>query len=319
MCQQSDVEYIEEDQMAKAAGWTSQWHLDRIDQYDLPLDGQYSPINNGAGVDIYVLDTGIRYDHEEFEGRAKYDSFDPIDNTTGSSQQGRDCNGHGTHVAGLVAGRTFGAAKGATVYGTRVLDCNGSGPYSTIILGINHVIGVKSASRRRIIINMSIGGPPSQAVDDAVAAANDAGILVVVSAGNEFTDACTKTPAASPVALTVGGTRQGDNLYNLPNDGTNYGSCVDIFAPGQDIRSAGLSSRTAVATYSGTSQAAPLVSGVAAIYWNEDRWATPQQIKDAIISSCTLFRLNLYEIESFTLRFDTPNCLLNVHPDFYLF
>ncbi|XP_065906335.1 extracellular serine proteinase-like [Dysidea avara] len=321
MCQQSDVEYIEEDQMAKAAGWTSQWHLDRIDQYDLPLDGQYSPINDGAGVDIYVFDTGIRYDHEEFEGRAKYDSFDPTDNTTGSNQQGRDCDGHGTHVAALVAGRTFGAAKGATVYSTRVLDCNGDGQYSTIILGINHVIGVVESARRRrrIIINMSLGGPPSQAVHDAIAAANDAGILVVVAAGNDFTDACSETPAASPVALTVGGTRQGDNLYNLPDDGTNYGSCVDIFAPGQDIRSAGLSSRTAVVTYSGTSQAAPLVSGVAAIYWNEDRWATPQQIKDAIISSCTLFRLNLYEIESFTLRFDTPNCLLNVHPDFSLF
>jgi len=128
-----------------------------------------------------------------------------------------------------------------------------------------------------------------------------------------------QVPAASPVALTVGGTRQGDNVYHVGNDGTNYGSCVDIFAPGQSIRSAGISSRTAVDTYHGTSQATPLVSGAAAIYWNNNRGATPQQLKNDIIFSCTFFRLNLDEIESFILRLQTPNCLLNVHPTFSLF
>ena len=140
---------------------------------------------------ILFLHTGIRFNHEEFEGRARYDNFDPIDEVTGSNRQGRDCDGHGTHIAALVAGKTFGAAKGARVFSTRVLDCDGDSQYSTIVLGINHVIEVKSRRRnRRIIINMSLGGPPSQATLDAVRAATNEGILVVVSAGNDFTDAC---------------------------------------------------------------------------------------------------------------------------------
>jgi len=135
--------------------------------------------------------TGIRFDHREFQGRARFDGFDPTDEATDSNQRGRDCHGHGTHVAALVAGRTFGSANAARVFSTRVLGCNNRGPYSTIINGINHVIEVKSRRRNwRIIINMSIAGPRSQAVLDAVRAATNEGILVVVAAGNGFTDAC---------------------------------------------------------------------------------------------------------------------------------
>jgi len=140
---------------------------------------------------ITAASTGIRFDHQEFQGRAVYDNFDLTDEVTGSNQQRRDCNGHGTHVAALVAGKIFGAAKGARVFSTRVLDCNNFGLYSTIMQGINHVIMAKQRDRsRRIIINMSIEGPPSQAILDTVADANDVGILVVVAAGNGFTDAC---------------------------------------------------------------------------------------------------------------------------------
>ena len=140
---------------------------------------------------LYIRTTGIRFDHQEFQGRARFDGFDPTDEATGSNQRGRDCHGHGTHVAALVAGRTFGSANAARVFSTRVLGCNIRGPYSTIIRGIKHVIEVKSSSRsRKIIINMSFGGSRSQAVLDAVRAATNEGILVVVSAGNNFTDAC---------------------------------------------------------------------------------------------------------------------------------
>lgn len=139
----------------------------------------------------FVLHPGIRFDHQEFQGRARYDYYDPTDAATGSNQQGKDCRGHGTHVAALAAGRTYGAAKGALVYSTRVLGCNNRGAYSIIIDGINHVMGVKHRNpSRRIIINMSLGGPTSQAVFDAVRAATNAGILVVVAAGNTFIDAC---------------------------------------------------------------------------------------------------------------------------------
>jgi len=140
---------------------------------------------------IIICSIGIRYDHQEFQGRARYDSYDPIDQVTGSNQQGRDCYGHGTHVAGLVAGKTFGVAKGARVFSTRVLGCDGTGSYTIALLGMHHVIRAKRRNRyRRIVINISFGGPPSQAMLNVIRTATNEGILVVVAAGNSFTDAC---------------------------------------------------------------------------------------------------------------------------------
>ena len=140
---------------------------------------------------LAICVAGINYDHDEFEGRAIYDFYDPVDEMSGTDQQGRDCHGHGTHVAALAAGKTFGAAKGATVYSMRVLGCGGSGSFVNVILGLNHVIGEQMAQRdRKIIVSMSLRGSLSRAVDDAVRAATEEGILVVVAAGNDFTDAC---------------------------------------------------------------------------------------------------------------------------------
>ena len=134
---------------------------------------------------------GIKYDHNEFEGRAKYDFYDPVDTMLNENQRGNDCHGHGTHVAALVAGKTYGVAKGATVYSMRVMYCNGKGSFTNVLLGINHVIDRKMSNKdRRIIISMSLTGPVSQAVNDAIKDATNQGILVVVAAGNDFTDAC---------------------------------------------------------------------------------------------------------------------------------
>ena len=138
-----------------------------------------------------MITLGINYDHEEFQGRARYDYFDPVDINSNSNKQGMDCHGHGTHVAALVAGKTYGVAKGATVYSMRVLSCSGAGSFINVLLGINHVIEQQINNRtRRIIINMSLRGPFSQAIDDAISDATEQGILVVVAAGNDFQDAC---------------------------------------------------------------------------------------------------------------------------------
>ena len=138
-----------------------------------------------------ICSAGINFDHSEFEGRAKYDSYDPTDERSGTNQQGRDCHGHGTHVAALAAGKTFGVAKGATLYSMRVLSCSGSGSFISVILGLSHVIGEHIAQReRKIIVSMSLCGPCSQAVDSAIRDATEEGILVVVAAGNDFRDAC---------------------------------------------------------------------------------------------------------------------------------
>ncbi len=231
------------------------WGIDRIDQTALPLDGRIILPATGAGVTTYIIDTGIRADHVEFGGRVT-SGYTAISDGVGSN----DCNGHGTHVAGTVAGSTVGVAPSATLVPVRVLSCSGGGTIAGVIAGINwtianHLPGVPA------VANMSLGGGYSPALNSAVAAAVADGIVFAVAAGNENADACGVSPASEPTAITVGSTTSTDARSSF----SNYGPCLDIFAPGSSILSAWITSATATDTYSGTSMAAPHVAGAAAV------------------------------------------------------
>jgi subtilisin family serine protease len=198
----------------------------------------------------------------------------------GDGRGGIDCNGHGTHVAGTVGGSTYGVAKGVTLIAVRVLDCSGSGTNSGVIAGIDWV-----ASNRVLpaVANMSLGGGASQAVDDAVARLTGAGVTLAVAAGNENQDACNTSPARAPSAITVGATTSSDARASF----SNWGTCLDIFAPGNNITSSWYSSTTATNTISGTSMASPHVAGVAALYLQGNPSATPATVTSAITSTAT--------------------------------
>ncbi|MFM8521364.1 MAG: S8 family serine peptidase [Acidimicrobiaceae bacterium] len=229
------------------------WGLDRLDQRALPLSGTFTSPSNASNVFAYVVDTGIDATHPEFGGRVNT-GFDAVSGGSGQT----DCNGHGTHVAGTIASQTYGVAKAARLVPVRVLDCNGSGTYSGVIAGLDW-IAQNRPSTQRAVVNMSLGGGASSSLDSAVASLVASGVAVVVAAGNSNTDACTTSPARAASAKTVGATASNDSRASF----SNYGSCLDLFAPGANITSTVPGNSTAI--YSGTSMAAPHVAGVAAV------------------------------------------------------
>lgn len=271
------VASVEQDQTLslQQAQTPATWGIDRIDQVDLPLDTIYHYASTGAGVNAFIIDTGIRGDHTEFAGRLK-PGYTAIGDGRGTS----DCNGHGTHVAGTVGGTTWGVAKQVALVPVRVLDCRGSGSYSGVIAGVDWVA---ASTLRPAVANMSLGGGYSSAMNAAVAGAVGSGVTMVVAAGNSTADACKYSPASEPTALTVGATTSGDARASY----SNYGSCLDIFAPGSSITSAWSTSPTAANTISGTSMATPHVAGAAALVLQGNKTASPAAVGHFLTSHAT--------------------------------
>jgi subtilisin family serine protease len=268
-----NVSYIEPDAVATISGTISNpasWGLDRIDQRDLPLSKSYTWASDGSNVRAYIIDTGIRFSHSEFGSRASF-GFDAF------GGNGVDCHGHGTHVAGTVGGAQYGVAHNVNLVAVRVLDCSGSGSNAGVIAGVNWVAG---QTTKPAVANMSLGGGLSTALNQAVANAVASGVTFAVAAGNSATNACTQSPAAEPAALTIGATDITDARASF----SNYGTCVDLFAPGVNITSSWNNTDTGTNTISGTSMASPHVAGVAALYLSASGNATktPAQVESAI-------------------------------------
>lgn len=257
------------------------WGIDRIDQRKLPLTGTFTYSNTGAGVTAYVIDTGVRVSHLEFGGRAR-SGWDFVDNDSDAS----DCNGHGTHVAGTIGGTTYGVAKGVDLVAVRVLDCAGSGSWSGIIAGIDFVTAEHQAGEPAVA-NMSLGGGANLAVDLAVKNSIADGVAYAVAAGNSNAPACQYSPARVPEAMTSGASTIGDAKASF----SNWGSCMDWFAPGQAITSAWRTSDSATNTISGTSMASPHTAGVAALYLESNPAAAPATVHKSIASTATTRRI----------------------------
>ncbi len=270
------------------------WGLDRVDQRTLPLDKSFTYTRSGKDVHAYIVDTGIRSDHKDFSGRLgdgvntsddpkqpPASLLDPIfallfGEKEDPNDPTADCNGHGTHVAGTVGGKEWGVAKASTLHAVRVLNCEGAGSNSTVIAGLDWI--AKNA-KTPAVVNMSLGGGASKAIDDAVEKLIKQGLTVVVAAGNEDKDACQSSPARAKPAITVAASDNRDARASF----SNYGSCTDIFAPGKDITSAWMSGSSATKTISGTSMASPHVAGAVALLLEEDPKRKPAEIEKLLL------------------------------------
>jgi subtilisin family serine protease len=269
------VAYVEQNQrvslLTTQTGAT--WGIDRIDQASLPLSRTYTYTTTASNVTAYIIDTGIKYTHSDFGGRATY-GYDAVG--TG----GVDCNGHGTHVAGTVGGATYGVAKAVKLVGVRVLNCSGSGTNAGVIGGVNWVT---QNARKPAVANMSLGGGVSTALDNAVASSISSGVTYALAAGNSSASACNSSPSRVASAVTVGATTSTDARASY----SNYGTCLDIFAPGSSITSDWYSSNTATNTISGTSMASPHVAGAAALVLAANPSFTPAQVRDNLVNRAT--------------------------------
>ncbi|WMI61870.1 S8 family peptidase (plasmid) [Streptomyces rochei] len=293
------VASVEQDQRVRLADTTqanAPWGLDRIDQTSLPLSGTYTyPDSAGSGVTAYVIDTGVRITHQQISGRASY-GYDAVDGDTTAS----DGNGHGTHVATTIAGTTYGAAKKAKIVAVRVLDNNGSGTTAGVIAGIDWVTANHSGPS---VANLSLGGGASTTLDTAVRYSIASGVTYAVAAGNSGANASSYSPARVTEAITVGATTSNDAKASY----SNYGSVLDLFAPGSSITAGWHTGDTATNTISGTSMATPHVAGAAAVYLANHTSATPAQVATALVNGATTGKVTSPGTGS-------PNRLLKIVP-----